>query len=105
MTHTPGTWKKEGDHIVARDILGKVSNGSNSIAVVYGPDKEDNANLIAAVTELLARLKQARDAIASLPGDALGVEVAGDGRSHWHIKDELMGYIDAAIAQAEGGAQ
>ena len=51
---------------------------------------------------LLQRLKEARDAIESLPNDALGVNIIGDGRYHWYIKYELLDNIDAAIARGEG---
>ena len=51
---------------------------------------------------VLQRLKEARDAIASLPDDALGISTAGaNERYHWYIKDELLAKIDDAIAQAE----
>jgi len=102
MPHTLGKWTKEGDHIVARDDVGLVNNDGNSIAILFGPDEVANAALIAAAPELLQRLKEARDAIASLPDDALGI--AERDCYQWTIKNELLSYIDDAIAKA-GGAQ
>lgn len=51
--------------------------------------------------ELLVACRAARDAIASLELDALGIGNSDGGRTHWYIRDELLANIDAAIAAAE----
>ena len=54
----------------------------------------------AAADKTLAMLKIAREAIASLEEDALGMGIA-DGRYTWPIRNELLANIDNAIAAAE----
>ena len=64
-----------------------------------------NARLIAAAPELYQRLTEAREAIASLDDGALGwgEEPHGMlGKNIYPIKDELLHYIDAALAKARG---
>lgn len=46
---------------------------------------------------LSGALSDARDAIASLPDDALGM--AADGRYQWPIKAELLSKIDSALGE------
>ena len=60
------------------------------------------------------RLKEARDAIASLPSDALGIASApdflgdrtGEGvdydTTHWYIRDELLSNIERALREEKG---
>jgi hypothetical protein len=59
-----------------------------------------NSALIIAAPELLKVCKDARDAIASLPEEALGI--AYDTRDHWPIRDELLHNLDEAIKKATG---
>jgi len=49
------------------------------------------------VAALIEALRDAREAIASLPDDALGI--ARDHFTVWPIRDELLSKIDAALAQ------
>jgi len=51
------------------------------------------------IAALLAGLRLARTAIASLPRDAL--DIGGDGMTHWSIRDELLAKLDAAIGKGE----
>lgn len=71
---------------------------------------EANARLIAAAPELYERLKEARDAIASLPEYALGGEDIlhphdGEVLGHYPIRDELLSNINAALSKATRGAK
>ena len=50
--------------------------------------------------DLLAALEEAREAIASLPIDALGS--GKDGELEWSIRDELIDKISRPIAKARG---
>jgi len=73
----------------------------------YGDESEANARLISAAPELYERLKEARDAIASLPEYALGGENIvhphdGEVVGHYPIRDELLSNIDAALSKAAG---
>jgi len=60
----------------------------------------ENKRKLDAFDDLLASLKDARDAIASLPPDTLGY--ARDGLIGWPIKVELLTNINANIAKARG---
>lgn len=53
------------------------------------------------VDDLLARLKKARTAIASLDKDALGIACTAEGY-FVSVRDELLRLIDKDIAKAEG---
>ena len=111
MTHTPGPWKIQNAYDLAGEpgtvaalritgadhetVLSASPYGYNEIWV-----KEADARLIVTAPDLLAMLSESRNAIASLPMDALGV--GGDGMTHWAIRDELLDNIDRVIAQARG---
>ena len=69
MTHTPGEWTAEGKHIIARDNAGLVNNDGNSIAILYGPDRTDNAALITAAPGLLEACKAALYRFGSYDSD------------------------------------
>jgi len=91
-------------------------------ADVYVGDKDQDdidfwrsiANLWVAAPLMQLRLKEARDAIATLPIDALGTCSApdfignrtGEGvdydTTQWGVRDELLGHIDDALKEAKG---
>lgn len=105
MTHTKGPWRVDGAPGYDAPVI--YGNGRPIAKVLYDDGSEDrevddNAALIAAAPELFARLRNARHAIASLPDDALGIAMESNGEAGWPIKDELLSYIDAAIAKVEG---
>jgi hypothetical protein len=103
--HTPGPWKAEVDHVVARRFIdGKliILNDGNSIAKVFGPDKAANSRIIATAPELLQMLREARKAIASLLEDGLGMETESSGRHWWSLRDELLARIDSVFVKAIG---
>lgn len=89
-THTPGPWasciatNKDRDafDVVPKDNL--AANGGYIIAACYGPDRIDNARLLAAAPAMLEALKMASYRMA----------LAG----YFHDQDK----IKAVIAQAEG---
>ena len=109
---TKGPWTYENNWPEVRIIS---AGGAHIIAdydtsfVEYPDDEanEANARLIAAAPELYERLKEARDAIASLPEYALGGENIvhphdGVVVGHYPIRDELLSNIDAALSKAAG---
>ena len=88
MKHTLGPWMKEIEHIVSRDENGYCRNDSNSICVLYGPDAEANAHLIAAAPDLL----EACNLIDFIP-------------EGWEMPlgwNQIAAQIRKAIAKAEG---
>ena len=100
--HTNGPWEaREGvDNYPDWNVW-----NSNGWFVVACHSKA-NARLIAAAPELLQRLEDARNAIASLDEDALGY-ASGDfdiGVNPWPLKDELLYRIDEAIRKAKSHA-
>ena len=111
--YTPGPWAIYRDSFLY-GVRRSVDGWSQSICRVDwkiqgNPDGESQANarLIAAAPDLLERLKEARDAIASLPEYALGGENIvrsqdGDIVGHYPIRDELLHHINAAISRATG---
>lgn len=100
--HTPGPWKRGHNvshepTITAADMTRHpVPNGSFIIAQTFGPDKHDNAQLIAAAPELLTALESMRELMVrdfAAPNAALAL------LKQW---DSLAGQVDSAIAKARG---
>jgi hypothetical protein len=94
MSATPGPWR------VGRNCHSVYSIETGQLIADVRCNIWNNSRAIAAVPELLQRLKEARSAIASLPTTALGI--GQDASTHWPIRDELLSNIDATIAKAEG---
>jgi hypothetical protein len=61
--HTPGPWK-ESKNVMEQPVIESVrpDNDAFIICQTFGPDKHDNARLIAAAPELLEALRTALDA-------------------------------------------
>ena len=100
--HTNGPWK------ISKYASGTKIKDANNEIVASIPRNHSNrteiSRLIAAAPELLQRLEDARNAIASLDEDALGY-APGDfdiGVNPWPLKDELLYRIDEAIRKAKG---
>lgn len=69
---------------------------------------EDAIHGFLADSGLVKALASARDAIASLDEDALGIDWQGDpevATQSWPIRDELLHYIDAALAKARSDTE
>lgn len=120
--HTPGPWQLH-EHFVKGQWgnsdrwVCEITCPNNNLIVAEIPEYrsypedtpavEANARLIASAPELYERLKEARDAIASLPEYALGGESiysshTGEIVGDYPIRDELLHHIDAALSKAAG---
>jgi septal ring factor EnvC (AmiA/AmiB activator) len=53
---------------------------------------------------LAGRLRECKQAIATMPEDALGM-ASVDGRYEWPIRNELLSYVDAALAAHDAGGK
>ena len=111
MAHTPGPWEIDWDCHTAINkgnkhiALVNQYNSTDESSRVWGEEHEANARLIAAAPDLLARLKEARDAIASLEPEALGevfTQEPDGTQGGWPIRDELLANIDNDISKAKG---
>lgn len=103
---TPGPWIVERNHVVPDFAAHRDANsddeGRHSIAVLYGPDAEANAPLVAAAPDLLAAIKAVE--FGALGGRrcaaCAGWNVGPNGETdHAHTKDCP---VALAIAKAEG---
>lgn len=113
-SHTPGPWKAVNRPYTTRagerrDDWRVEGARGDELVELYASDGADeptsfpsaaNAHLIAAAPELYAVLKQSERAIQSLDIDALGE--SGTIEDTWPLRDELLHYITAALAKAEG---
>lgn len=113
---TKGPWAVQGSEVWATHGIrfNLTTVGTPLIARVCehkdaerGFPYEANARLIASAPELYERLKEARDAIASLPEYALGGESiysshTGEIVGDYPIRDKLLHHIDAALSKAAG---
>ncbi len=98
MTHTPGKWSaqfKQEDVIYGVPICAKGRSPRRHVPVANVPvdytdrkEREANARLIAAAPELLEALKMALEALTE--------------DSNAQVRLETAGWVEAAIAKAEG---
>lgn len=74
MNFTRGVWKKDLDHIVSRELDNTnceiLLNDHNSVAKLFGPDKEANGHLIKTSPEMYTALEVAEQALCHIvPSD------------------------------------
>lgn len=100
-------WTKDDDHSALHFII----EGRNCDIFLCQGDAEDLAfwqalgRLWVAAPTMRLRLKEARDAIASLPPDSLGIASApyiGQQYTNWYIRDELLGNIEQVLREEKG---
>jgi hypothetical protein len=61
MKHTPGPWRAESNHIVARSVRVAVVDTTDIHAGVDAAEAEANTRLVVAAPDLLAALKEFSD--------------------------------------------
>ena len=98
MGHTPGPWSFDGDYVESLALLKPLSVATLADC---GHNTEGNGILIAAAPELLAALR----AVGAYIIDTKAAFI-----DHWDGEDEesfsnVMDWIDAAIAKAEGRSE
>lgn len=98
MEHTPGPWKSENG--TDAYLIGTDTTAIGRVYYTADDTGEANSRLIKAAPDLLAACEAARDALNSLPVDALGFE--NDGKEVWPLRDELIHALTDAIAKARG---
>lgn len=97
--HTPGPWTVDGNGIKHSYVgAGRGENGNFEIARTSGPQKKQNAKLIAAAPDLLEALKKAKALMFCYgTGDIKHIDpYTGE------ILTPVMQQICSAIAKAEG---
>jgi hypothetical protein len=92
--------------VVGTDADGDATRGhyvedTDGNGIAFAQQSPEHARLIAAAPAMYEALTDARDAVASLDEDALGL-VEKEPHHWWPIRDELLSNIDAALRKARG---
>ncbi len=102
--HTPLPWRAEvaSESLDSRNTVFSDATKTPVITSMRGADARFIAHACNSHADLLKTLKDAREAIESLPIEALGMATDHPNYGHgWPIRDELLSQISYAIAKAK----